>query len=213
MRRSTAFTAAFAVVALSIVAARLVWAADPVKIQDFPPIQGYLGDQLPDGPWWEGYDNRAAKFYGATFVDLGQDEAIVVDVCSYEYQPALFIQDHMYRSVENGAWRSGALAPYFDQQAQRLVYCARLDFTSTASGRSKYLITHSTGALMQGGDVMGGFTITASTWRMPASPGGGGGGDPPSEYACECVHSDGRRFASDVYGGCNPDLTPHWCDP
>lgn len=209
-----------------IVSIALAIAAPPVsadtmtKITEFPPVNGHLGDQAPDGAWIESYDDRTYRFFSSAEMYLNYGEMVVLDVLSYQYQPIIYLRDTQGTVLETG----GPIPSWIDAQSQQRVYAAHLEHRSTYQGKLYVQILHSSYHMSvdQAGNpvqspisniTQGDFYLSGRLWNTNApAPAAGGGGAGSSDHDCSCQDPGSGRWYDSFLGLCNPpDASTYWC--
>lgn len=108
-------------------------------IEEYDPVHGYLGDKLPDTQRyrnWEIYDRQTAKFYSVFDLAVAEQNMLVIDVYSFDFQPIVMVQDKSYALVGQGTIQPAS----YNADGSRL-YHARLEFLPPRPGPTELLIS------------------------------------------------------------------------
>jgi hypothetical protein len=179
-----------------------------VQVSTYERIDGYLGDKRPEaGPYdnFEIYDPPSAKFYSVWDLELEPERVLMVEVYSYDFQPAVSVQDLQHNVLQRGTFQT----PQWVQQYSAYLYKTILEFHTPWAGPAELLV--SSQEISQGG-----FTITWSLWKAsgaPATGDGGGGVTPFPDCGCQDLGS-GRWFQVPIWelGNCDPATAIKWCN-
>ena len=174
-------------------------------VEEYQPVEGYLGDRQPDSrayPSREIYDAASGRFYSVFELALADQRALVVDVYSFDFQPAITVQDKAHALIGQGTVQPGG---------NGAVFHARIEFHTPWEGPAELLVSSFEA------NRTGRFKMEWSLWReAPPSMGPGGVSTvAPADDGCDCQDpASGRRFQSpfEDLGECIPARAIKWCN-